>query len=192
MITPLDIEKKEFSKGMRGYSPEEVDSYLNQIIIEMDRLIKENNALKDENEKMRAEITATKSSEEEVISTLETARKLMSEISASAEKRAELLLKNARLEADIIKREAKEASEKFMEESKSIRTRVTSLRERYKNMLEDELDRFDTLSKDIFEEADDIIANLPEVQTRDTIETAPVKNVPEADEDMSKTMLNIR
>lgn len=192
MITPLDIEKKEFSKGMRGYSPEEVDSYLNQIIIEMDRLIKENNALKDENEKMRAEITATKSSEEEVISTLETARKLMSEISASAEKRAELLLKNARLEADIIKREAKEASEKFMEESKSIRTRVTSLRERYKNMLEDELDRFDTLSKDIFEEADDIIANLPEVQTRNTIETAPVKNVPEADEDMSKTMLNIR
>lgn len=192
MITPLDIEKKEFSKGMRGYSPEEVDSYLNQIIIEMDRLIKENNALKDENEKMRAEITATKSSEEEVISTLETARKLMSEISASAEKRAELLLKNARLEADIIKREAKEASEKFMEESKSIRTRVTSLRERYKNMLEDELDRFDTLSKDIFEEADDIIANLPEVQTRDTIETAPVKNAPEADEDMSKTMLNIR
>lgn len=192
MITPLDIEKKEFSRGMRGYSPEEVDSYLNQIIIEMDRLIKENNALKDENEKMRAEITATKSSEEEVISTLETARKLMSEISASAEKRAELLLKNARLEADIIKREAKEASEKFMEESKSIRTRVTSLRERYKNMLEDELDRFDTLSKDIFEEADDIIANLPEVQTRNTIETAPVKNAPEADEDMSKTMLNIR
>lgn len=192
MITPLDIEKKEFSRGMRGYSPEEVDSYLNQIIIEMDRLIKENNTLKDENEKMRAEITATKSSEEEVISTLETARKLMSEISASAEKRAELLLKNARLEADIIKREAKEASEKFMEESKSIRTRVTSLRERYKNMLEDELDRFDTLSKDIFEEADDIIANLPEVQTRNTIETVPVKNVPEADEDMSKTMLNIR
>lgn len=192
MITPLDIEKKEFSRGMRGYNPEEVDSFLNQIIIEIDRLIRENSELKDENEKMRAEITATKSSEEEVISTLETARKLMNEISASAEKRAELLLKNARLEADIIKREAQEASEKFMEESKSIRTRVTTLRERYKSLLEDELDRFDTLSKDIFEEADDIIGSLPEVQPRDTIETAPVKQAEEADGDMSRTMLNIR
>lgn len=192
MITPLDIEKKEFSKGMRGYSQEEVDSFLNQIIVEMDRLIRENKELKDENEKMRAEITATKSSEEEVISTLETARKLMTEISASAEKRAELLLKNARLEADITKREAKETSDKFMEESKSIRTRVTNLRERYKSLLESELDRFDTLSKDIFEEADDIIASLPEVQPRNTIETEPVKAAKEADGDMSKTMLNIR
>lgn len=192
MITPLDIEKKEFSKGMRGYIQEEVDSFLNQIIVEMDRLIRENKELKDENEKMRAEITATKSSEEEVISTLETARKLMTEISASAEKRAELLLKNARLEADITKREAKETSDKFMEESKSIRTRVTNLRERYKSLLESELDRFDTLSKDIFEEADDIIASLPEVQPRNTIETEPVKAAKEADGDMSKTMLNIR
>ena len=29
MITPLDIQNKEFGKGVRGYKEEEVDSFFN-------------------------------------------------------------------------------------------------------------------------------------------------------------------
>ena len=42
MITPFDIEKKEFSKGVRGYSIEEVDEFLDQIIVDLEKVIKEN------------------------------------------------------------------------------------------------------------------------------------------------------
>ena len=40
MITPFDIEKKEFSKGVRGYNIEEVDEFLDQIIVDLEKLMK--------------------------------------------------------------------------------------------------------------------------------------------------------
>ena len=32
MLTPLDIQKKEFRRRLRGYSEEEVDEFLDQIL----------------------------------------------------------------------------------------------------------------------------------------------------------------
>ena len=46
MITPADIENKEFSIVKRGYSEQEVDEYLDLIIVDMERLIRENRQLK--------------------------------------------------------------------------------------------------------------------------------------------------
>ncbi len=48
MITPVDIEKKEFTKGVRGYNIDEVDEFLDQIIVDLEKLIKENLRLKTE------------------------------------------------------------------------------------------------------------------------------------------------
>ena len=192
MITPVDIEQKEFTRGVRGYKEEEVDTFLNLIILEMENLIRTNRELSDENSKLKEELATSRNTESEVLETLETAKRLMSEISASAEKRAEVLLKNAELDADLIRREARETSERFMDESKSIRTRVSALREKYKNLLEAELERFDMLSADIFTEADDIVKSLPE-------EKEPLRAGRAADTadktdkvDISKTMINIR
>ena len=189
MITPVDIEQKEFTRGVRGYKEEEVDTFLNLIILEMENLIRTNRELSDENSKLKEELATSRNTESEVLETLETAKRLMSEISASAEKRAEVLLKNAELDADLIRREARETSERFMDESKSIRTRVSALREKYKNLLEAELERFDMLSADIFTEADDIVKSLPE--EKETLRTGRVAD--RADKtDISKTMINIR
>lgn len=195
MITPVDIEQKEFTRGVRGYKEEEVDTFLNLIILEMENLIRTNRELSDENSKLKEELATSRNTESEVLETLETAKRLMSEISASAEKRAEVLLKNAELDADLIRREARETSERFMDESKSIRTRVSALREKYKNLLEAELERFDMLSADIFTEADDIVKSLPEEKetlragrAADTADTADKTDKV----DISKTMINIR
>jgi len=48
MITPLDIQNKEFSKGVRGYREEEVDSFLDLLTIDLEKLIGENATLKEE------------------------------------------------------------------------------------------------------------------------------------------------
>lgn len=192
MITPVDIEQKEFTRGVRGYKEEEVDTFLNLIILEMENLIRTNRELSDENSKLKEELATSRNTESEVLETLETAKRLMSEISASAEKRAEVLLKNAELDADLIRREARETSERFMDESKSIRTRVSALREKYKNLLEAELERFDMLSADIFTEADDIVKSLPE--EKETLRTGRVADTADKTDkvDISKTMINIR
>lgn len=192
MITPVDIEQKEFTRGVRGYKEEEVDTFLNLIILEMENLIRTNRELSDENSKLKEELATSRNTESEVLETLETAKRLMSEISASAEKRAEVLLKNAELDADLIRREARETSERFMDESKSIRTRVSALREKYKNLLEVELERFDMLSADIFTEADDIVKSLPE--EKETLRAGRAADTADKTDkvDISKTMINIR
>ncbi len=189
MITPVDIEQKEFTRGVRGYKEEEVDTFLNLIILEMENLIRTNKELSEENSKLKEELATSRSTESEVLDTLETAKRLMNEISASAEKRAEVLLKNAELDADLIRREARETSERFMDESKNIRSRVTVLREKYKNLLEAELERFDMLSTDIFTEADEIVRTLPE---KDQTISAGSAGDSHAKADISKTMVNIR
>ena len=192
MITPVDIEQKEFTRGVRGYKEEEVDTFLNLIILEMENLIRTNREFSDENSKLKEELATSRNTESEVLETLETAKRLMSEISASAEKRAEVLLKNAELDADLIRREARETSERFMDESKSIRTRVSALREKYKNLLEAELERFDMLSADIFTEADDIVKSLPE--EKETLRAGRAADTADKTDkvDISKTMINIR
>ena len=192
MITPVDREQKEFTRGVRGYKEEEVDTFLNLIILEMENLIRTNRELSDENSKLKEELATSRNTESEVLETLETAKRLMSEISASAEKRAEVLLKNAELDADLIRREARETSERFMDESKSIRTRVSALREKYKNLLEAELERFDMLSADIFTEADDIVKSLPE--EKEILRAGRAADTADKTDkvDISKTMINIR
>ena len=42
MITPIDIQEKVFTKAVRGYKEEEVDAFLDLIIVDMEKLIKEN------------------------------------------------------------------------------------------------------------------------------------------------------
>ena len=39
MITPLDIQNKEFSKAVRGYKEDDVDSFLDLITFDLERLI---------------------------------------------------------------------------------------------------------------------------------------------------------
>ena len=87
MITPLDIENKEFSKAMRGYNAEEVDAFLDQIILDLQQLLSEKERLAAEVEELKKDISQYKRSETSVLNTLESAKKLMNDISESAEKR---------------------------------------------------------------------------------------------------------
>ena len=150
MITPFDIEKKEFSKGVRGYSVEEVDEFLDQIIVDMEKVIKENLRLKAEIAALEQENEKYKGSEGEVLQVLEQAKGLMQDISVSAEKRAEVILKNAELDAELTVREARARAERLKDENESLEKRYVAFRNRYKKYLEDELERFDSLDDGLF------------------------------------------
>ena len=64
MITPLDIENKKFSRQMmNGYNVDEVDDFLDEIIVDLQKLLDENARLKDEVESLNQELTKYKKSE---------------------------------------------------------------------------------------------------------------------------------
>ena len=199
MITPADIENKDFSRVKKGYSPEEVDDFLDLIILDMEKLIRENRQLKEELGKAHVQVDKHMSTETSVYETLEAAKSLMNDIAASAERRAEILLKNAELEANLITREAKESISRYTEEGNRLKERVETLRERYKKMLEAELERMDFGGTDFLAdfEKDFLPASLTEIdevtqiaEPEETQQEQPKQQ--EQPVDLTKTMVNIR
>lgn len=197
MITPSDIENKEFKRVKKGFDPDEVDEFLDLIIVDMEKLIKENRRLKEELSKVSSQVDKKINSESTVYETLAAAKQLMNDIAASAERRAEILLKNAELEADMITREAKENISRYTEEGNRLMSRVDVLRERYRSLLKEELDRMNSVENDFFSEfRNDFmpasIQDLPE----DDVKIAPAREtadsrtrVAEEKVDLTKTMV---
>lgn len=149
MITPLEIENKEFSKQLRGYNADEVDEFLDLIIEDIEAIQEELAVLRAENSELREQNEEYKRSQINVMNTLDTAKKLMKDISESAEKRAEIIIKNAKLDAEMIIRDAKDSASHYGNESTQLRDKILQFRARYKKLLRDEIDHIDEKGSDL-------------------------------------------
>ncbi len=166
MITPKDIQEKEFARVVRGYKEDEVNAFLDLITLDMDKLLQENNLLKENIRELNEDVERYKGSEGSIFETLETAKALMTDISASAEKRAEIVLKNAELEADRIQKDARESVTRLHEEAASLTAKWSQFKTRYKNLLENEMERFEGLSADFLIDNDmEDFKALPDAKT---------------------------
>lgn len=202
MIKPIDIQEKEFTRAVRGFKEEEVNEFLDEITIDMERLIDELRQTKEENSRLVEELERYRNSQGTVLETLEAAKALMADISVSAEKRADILLKNAELDAQLIQKEAREMADKISEESEAMRTRFIDFRTRYKRLLQSELQRFESLSGEMFPELGiDDFDDLPGINTNMSEDASRTQviggrhNKVEADPDnfdMTKTVRNIK
>ena len=191
MITPADIENKEFSTVKRGYSEEEVDEYLDLIIVDMEKLIRENRQLKEELAKASNQVDKHLSTETSVYETLEAAKQLMNDIAASAERRAEQLLKNAEMDASLITREAKDNIQRYTDEGTRLMKSADRLRERYKQMLKYEIGRIDFSADSIIAEFEDDFLPASLTEKEDIIIAKPKTEIKreEPQLDLSKTMV---
>lgn len=150
MITPLDIQNKEFQRGIRGYKEDDVDQFLDMITLDYEKVIEENVLLKEDLANMKKKLEKQKEQELLIKDTLDTARGLMNDIAISAEKRAEFLVKNAELDAERIRKEATEFAEKTYMDHEDLKNRLNIFVTRYKNLIEAELERFTGIEGRIF------------------------------------------
>lgn len=97
-IKALDIEKKEFSTGLRGYNSAEVDAFLERIAAEVERLSEENAKLTQRAANAEAECQRLRLVEEKLRDAFVHAQTAADEIKASARKEAELILREAEVE----------------------------------------------------------------------------------------------
>ena len=193
MIRPIDIQEKEFTRAVRGYKEDEVNEFLDEITIDMERLIDELRQTREENSRLVEELERYRSSQGTVLETLEAAKALMSDISVSAEKRADILLKNAELDAQLIQKEARETADKIAEESQAMKSRFIDFRTRYKRLLQSELERFESLSGEMFPELGiDDFDDLPGMLTGENSDLSRTqvvsdKAIDESQDDLDKT-----
>jgi cell division initiation protein len=96
-ITPIDINSHRFAKRMRGFDAEEVRSFLNLVSGEFEKLVIENNALKEELAQIKSGIADYKERERILKDTLVTAQKLAEDIKEEARKEGQLVVKEAEI-----------------------------------------------------------------------------------------------
>ena len=101
-ITPLDITQKQFRKVFRGLDPEEVEAFLGLVAVELEDLLKDFTALREDNQRKAEEIVQYRSRERALQETLVTAQKASEEIRDAARKEAEITISDAELQAEKI------------------------------------------------------------------------------------------
>lgn len=170
MITPQEIETKEFTRALGGYAAKEVDQFLDRIILDMQELMASRDALEKENAQLRAEIEGHRDSEKSVMNTLDSAKKLMKDISESAEKRADIIIRNAKLDAEMMMKDAEGYISRYSGEATELKDRILYFRSRYKSLLEDELGRLEDRSGDLLSDLEkdfympaSIMEELPDI-----------------------------
>jgi cell division initiation protein len=98
-LTPLDIHHKEFRNSLRGYSPEEVDDFLDEVADEFERLFKENIDLNEKLDAASARVREYGALEHTLQNTLVAAQTSAEDIKARALAEAERLTREAEAKA---------------------------------------------------------------------------------------------
>jgi cell division initiation protein len=141
-LTPLDVRKKrgDFRRLLRGYDPEEVDTFLELVAERLESLVKENLALTERVEGMAGRLEALEGKEKAVQDALVTAQKLREEVADQSRREADLLRKEAEAE---VERRLREAEGLIGERQRALedleRNRMKFLKA-FRSLLERELD----------------------------------------------------
>ncbi len=121
-ISPIEIRQQEFTKKMRGFDPDEVQSFLESVAEELEKLYSENDSLKNEVESLTEQVNDYKKIEQNLQATLLKAQENSSKSMEATKKQTSLMIKEAELKASQI-------IEKARESTNDIRNAVVNLRE---------------------------------------------------------------
>jgi DivIVA domain-containing protein len=98
-LTPHDVRGQEFQRVMRGYDPVQVESFKQRLAEELDRLLRERAALDERLKGMAEQLRTFRDRERAMNHALVAAQQLRADIQSQAGREAEVLLKEAQLEA---------------------------------------------------------------------------------------------
>ena len=141
-LTPLDVRKKrgDFGKGLRGYHPQEVDTFLELVAERMEVLVKENLSFRGKIERLGEKVVVQEGREKAVQDALVTAQELRQDVKDQASREAKLLEREAQLRIEGMIGE----SEKLLTEHSAVLKELERHRDRFlkafRTFLERELD----------------------------------------------------
>ena len=102
-VTPLDIIQKQFAPARRGgVEADEVRDFLEQVRESLESVLKENQTLRDEVSRKDAEISDLRDKEADIKTTLMLARQVKDDMERGARREADVIVGEARLEAELI------------------------------------------------------------------------------------------
>lgn len=160
-LTPMDIETVEFKKTpFKGYSAEEVDLFLDKVIMEFEKIYKDNAKLQDKLDAREEVIKHYKDLEDTIKSSIVRAEKTADETVKNATTRSEQLISNAEERANKIINDAQNQAQAMLSEGNGelaeIKAQVARAKAEYvkikkliRNMLETQINVLDETTEDI-------------------------------------------
>ncbi|MBE6090680.1 MAG: DivIVA domain-containing protein [Clostridium beijerinckii] len=147
-LTPMDINNKEFKKGLRGYNSDEVDEFLDEVVDNYEELYKENANLKEKLANLNEKVEHYSKIESTIQNTLILAQNAAEQAKNSAKKEAEFMMKNANETAQKVMDKAHNDVIQINDEYERVKQEFIKFRAKYRNFMNAQLETFDDLEKD--------------------------------------------
>lgn len=124
MLAPHELKNKPFTKSVRGYSPVEVDEYIELLIEKYTELYRENAELERKLKNVGSKLDQIRDEEESIRSTLLNAQKMAEKIVADANTRADAITASIKERCDSIIAKFRAELNDEKDEMWEIRTRI--------------------------------------------------------------------
>ena len=99
-LTPLDVRRYDFGKSLRGYDPERVEQFREQVAEELERLTRLSQDLEQKAKGFHEQLRAFRERDKALNDALVSAQQLRAEIRESSEREAALIVREARALAE--------------------------------------------------------------------------------------------
>jgi DivIVA domain-containing protein len=106
-LTPLDVRRYDFGKALRGYDPERVNQFREQVAEELERLGRLNQDLDTKAKGFHEQLRAFRDRDKALNDALISAQQMRAELREQAEKEAQLILREARADGERIIEDAR-------------------------------------------------------------------------------------
>ncbi|MEK4228661.1 DivIVA domain-containing protein [Solibacillus sp. FSL H8-0538] len=160
-LSPLDIHNKEFTRGFRGYAEDEVNEFLDQIIKDYEIILREKKELDEKIKTMTEQMNHYNSLEDTLQRSIIVAQEAADEVRRNSQKEAKLIVKESEKNADRIINEALTKARKVTIEIDELKKQSKVFRNRFKMLVEAQLDLLNTDDWDHLLEYD---VHLTEIQ----------------------------
>jgi len=148
-LTPLDIRKQTFKKKpMGGLDPAEVQAFLEMVAGEFEEVIRENTSLAERMQGLDGKIDDYRRMEKTLQDTLLSAQKTSDELRDNAERRGELLIKEAQFKADQIIGEARARLMDLQRQIADLKNVRSSYLAKLRSLLDSHMDMLQTQEMD--------------------------------------------
>lgn len=174
MLTPMDIHNKEFKRGFRGYSEEDVDAFMDDIAGDYEKVYREYCELKERCDKLQDKLTQYEKMESTMNSTLMLAQQTAENVKVSARKEADLILQEATNKKKQMMDETTLSLQASQQELDKIKSQTRSFRAKCRAILTSQLRLLDDMVID-GEDAD---------AEQETTDAAVTETAPQTEEDV--------
>ncbi|CAN5908551.1 DivIVA domain-containing protein [soil metagenome] len=131
-LTPLDVRRYDFGKSLRGYDPERVEQFREQVAEEMERLVRASQDFEQKAKGFHEQLRAFRERDKALNDALVSAQQLRAEIRESSEREAALIIREARAQGEVdlegARSEIRKLEQHLAELDRARRSHLTQMR----------------------------------------------------------------